>query len=424
MARDATFRDRFIEFLRDVKIRFLEDNLSEYSDVKLILDNDKEKVVEFVHLSMTVRVSQLKDVDCFNGDTYYNARRAVVTELKSGQKMAGFELPMGREVENYLIAEVIRRVHTPRTTKYRVSRTRPEESTERQNWYKKIRAEVRRSFWLDHDRQARDDLRRESVICSLSIRMVMEAIDTEDQSQSRDAFFQYHHDVAAASDPNIYERVAKDILIIWDRKGKLVLCSVSQAFQRIYGRPTMEKATDAIKKWSQIPPLPQRCTKHHAVDELIRRKHPELDMERATTPEELSERAVCLVPYGTQAVRGSTNPIDLDLTLRTHSLMEKSCENIDIDISFGKALAELKFGPFGLCAKLVKFIFHNLARHEYNQCCEAFDALPDDMRMETCKRSWASFIVLGINTFTERHRDRNDVKNGLSGLLPLGDYQG
>lgn len=89
-----------------------------------------------------------------------------------------------------------------------------------------------------------------------------------------------------------------------------------------------------------------------------------------------------------------------------------------------KVFRDFKVGVLGLSSEVSRFLIRHLAPKEYRDCVEAFRGLPKSKRMAVSRPNWATLFVLGINSFTQRHRDENDIKNGLSSLIPLGNYAG
>jgi hypothetical protein len=65
-----------------------------------------------------------------------------------------------------------------------------------------------------------------------------------------------------------------------------------------------------------------------------------------------------------------------------------------------------------------------MAPEENHDCCDVFRVLPDIVKMKMSEPTFATLAVLGINAFTARHSDTNDVTFGLAGLLALGNYSG
>ncbi|RYO83175.1 hypothetical protein DL766_001486 [Monosporascus sp. MC13-8B] len=92
--------------------------------------------------------------------------------------------------------------------------------------------------------------------------------------------------------PDIYTHVGEDVVVILDRNGEVVLVYFSRLFQRLFGDAMMQKVDLVLRKLTTIAALPQPDSARHMADELIHQKHPELNMELATTLQELKERAM------------------------------------------------------------------------------------------------------------------------------------
>lgn len=391
----------------------------------IVKDVETEKVVDFTHDGLAARVVTLKDVSIYDVKSYYDAKRAKATELQTDAAMAQIEPEMGRSVENFMMAEAISSGKAPSMPLFPITPKRPNGGTNRQKWYKQMRIDANKSFWLDHDRVGRDRLREAARQTTSAMQEYMEMIVSEDRTRSHDPFYRHHRDAAAAAadKPAIYERIAKDIYIVLDREANVVLCSVSQLFQHFFGAPMFDKVVDATKQWAGFPLLPQPHTQRHMADALMRQQHPELDMELATTPQELQERAMCMVHYGTWAEEGRTHPQYVTLTPDTNLLMGATERRSRVNQP-EKVFPHFKVGVLGLCSEVCRFLMRTLAPKEYQDCLEAFRGLPKPKRMAVSHPDWATLFVLGINSFTQRHRDENDIKHGLSSLVPMGSYTG
>lgn len=422
---DENWTDSVSAFLWGLRASFKHETFDHYKDAVVVSDVETEKVVDLTHDGLAVRVVILKDVSIHDSESYYNAERAKRTELQTDTAMAQVEAEMGRSVENFMMAEIINSGKAPEMPMFRITPKRPTGGDNRGKWYKQMRLDANKSFWLNHDREGRDRLREAVKFPIPSTQATIDMIIREDRSRSHDYFYQHHRDTAAVAvnDPPIYERIAKDIYVVLDRESNVVLCSVSQLFQRLFGSSLFDKVFDAAKQWASFPLLPQPHTQRHMVNELMRRQHPELDMELATAPQELQERAMCIVHYGTWGEQGHTSPKDVHLTPDTQLLMGWTERRMRVNQP-EKVFRNFKVGVLGLSSEVSRFLIRHLAPKEYRDCVEAFRGLPKSKRMAVSRPNWATLFVLGINSFTQRHRDENDIKNGLSSLIPLGNYAG
>ncbi|KAK7756084.1 hypothetical protein SLS62_002027 [Diatrype stigma] len=162
---------------------------------------------------------------------------------------------------------------------------------------------------------------------------------------------------AAAESNDIYERIANDDLVIGDGKK---LCFVQKLFQQLPGTATTEKVTDAIRKWSALPPLPQADKTRHAVNELIRRdNHPELDIEKVRTLEELEQRTTC-------AQQGHSDPDGVHLTEDTVLGLSSSWCRFRNRPDFARqVLPRFQEGVLDVSSKVVRCLLRSIAPKEY-----------------------------------------------------------
>jgi hypothetical protein len=85
-----------------------------------------------------------------------------------------------------------------------------------------------------------------------------------------------------------------------------------------------------------------------------------------------------------------------------------------------------QFSKTVLCvaSDIIRFMFKPLDPGHYHECREVFDNLSENLRVQTSDDNFLSLFALGINAYTQRHRDMNDITGGLSGLFTLGRYTG
>ncbi|KAI1077664.1 hypothetical protein F5B20DRAFT_592706 [Whalleya microplaca] len=420
--QDEKKTDDMTDFLTGIKASFIDDKMDKYTNVVNLRDDATEKTIEFEYNSMKARISQFKDVFVHQRESYYNTQRALDTEIKSTAKMNLIEDMMGRNVENYLMAKRISSGNVPPMGQYRPSKTRPEGGEKKKEWYKELRQCVIRAFWMDNSQADRDRLRSIAREPEVDLQPTIAKIESEDRSISQDFFYQHLRDSAAASDPTIYRRIEKDVLVILDGNGDLILCSVSQLFQHLFGSALVDKVNTAAKQWTGLVPLPRPSTARHAVDEFILRSHPELNMELAITPQELEERPMCVVHYGTWAMKGHPNPKDIYLTPDT--LLQRGASEKVKPNQAPRVFSHFKFGVLGISSEVARFLMRHLAPKEYEACIETFNGLPRSDRMAVSRPNWATLIVFGVNSFTQRHCDKHDIKHGFASLIPLGNYSG
>ncbi|RYO98369.1 hypothetical protein DL764_007096 [Monosporascus ibericus] len=349
-------------------------------DHYIVEDTEREKITIFHQDGLAVRIFLLKDVDYTDSKSDYNSIRATTLERKVSAKMDHTEPPMGRVVENLLIAN-----YSTENTNLLVIACRTSGRRKR----------VGRGI---HNRQARDDLRKAASCPPPDLQKAMDEVEADDRTLTRD-FYQHLRDRASAADPDIYTCAEGDAVVILDRNGEVVLVSSSRLFQRLFGDAMMQKVDLALRKWTTIAVLPQPHSARHRVDELIRRGHPELNMELATTLQELEEWASCVVQYETWGMKGHGSR-DVFLTADTKLEMAASARM-----------------PRDSCSAVWR-------PGSTRRCIEASRGLAREDRMGVSAPNWATLCVPGINSFTERHVDKNGIKLGFASLIPLGDYKG
>ncbi|RYP08641.1 hypothetical protein DL764_001769 [Monosporascus ibericus] len=182
---------------------------------------------------------------------------------------------------------------------------------------------------------------------------------------------------------------------------------------RLFGTALMEKVTPAAKQWTGILPLARRSTARHSGNEFILRSHPELNIELGIAPKELEERSTCIVHYEMGAEQGHQNPKVVYRTQRCRSreahprLRWLTPPSMCFPISNLASSATRPRWP--------RFLMRHPAPEEYEICIEAFSALPTHNENGRIVPHWVTLFVFGVNSFTERHRDRQ----GFTSLVPL-----
>ncbi|KAI1264948.1 hypothetical protein F5Y18DRAFT_436380 [Xylariaceae sp. FL1019] len=408
------------------------------------VDTDQDLVINLSICRFRARVWQMKDIHYRDKKSYNQAARAKCVDQASEHKMTEIEPKMGRGVQNFLMALSIQEGQAPPIPMFHVTKKNPRPTENRKNWYKDLRTEACRRFWVKTTRQQRDHWRSMANNPPHELSHLIEEIEVGDRSRTTDSFWTYQRDEAAAADPKIYKAWDEDIIILFDKHSKPLLCRFTGLFRFLYGN-SMNKVDHAVRTWSKMPPLPIPATSRHAVDDFIRQKHPEQDLEKAESIEEIYQRHQCVVHYGTWARKMEhLDPILMYCreVLTLPDGVEKGHENPDHifktpDTLFRRATTEREcfmlvdqgFSTFrekvlGLGSEVARYLFQMMAPEEYEECCRVYNALPEESRMKISEPTFATLAVLGINTFTQRHVDRTDVKFGFASLVALGDYTG
>jgi hypothetical protein len=79
---------------------------------------------------------------------------------------------------------------------------------------------------------------------------------------------------------------------------------------------------------------------------------------------------------------------------------------------------------FAKTGDLVRFLMQSLDPERYQECCDAWKRLPRNIPIKTYNEGFLSPFVLGVNGYTQRHKDIHDVAGGLAGLCTFGNYTG
>lgn len=80
----------------------------------------------------------------------------------------------------------------------------------------------------------------------------------------------------------------------------------------------------------------------------------------------------------------------------------------------------------GMAAKMIRFLLEPLDPEHFQECQEIFRGLGDAQKVPHSSReeNFLSLFALGINSYTQRHRDTNDIAEGMTGLVTFGSYVG
>ncbi|KAK7911276.1 hypothetical protein PG985_013757 [Apiospora marii] len=421
------FTDRDFRFLDGEKAEKVKQYLGEIRDrgINAVLDvgqtvrsTEEEVVVDHHVENFSVRVMQMCDVSVVDPKSYCNAARSRRLDNLSDQRVA--EAPMGRDVENMLMAKRMNRGEAPKMPMHR-------DGTEnKKTWYKAIRSESYNVFWVGTSREERDALReeaRDNAQRDPALEPLVAQIEKEDKSQSKDYFYHYQRDRAAAVDDSIYEQPKHDIVIVLDKDSEVVLTKFSKLLVFLFQAKSVEKLEDAVRKWTALPPLPLPETSRHMVDEMIRLENPHMDLEKATTLKEVEKRVQCVVHYGTWTMKGRTNPDHVwktpDSKLSTGLPRRRLLEDIPSQV-----FPVFTTKAVGLASEAVRFLFSTMAPDEYTKCLDVYRALPDDFKVPLSEPTFSTLFVLGVNSYTQRHSDKTDIKFGFASLVGLGSYTG
>ncbi|KAH9898988.1 hypothetical protein F4778DRAFT_181082 [Xylariomycetidae sp. FL2044] len=399
------------------------ENVMRSQQGEVVRETAEELVIDCSIEGYKVRLMKLHDVSYRAKDSYKRSTRSKTLERQSDEKMAPVEPPMGRNIENFLMAQRLNSGEAPVMPMHRPTLEKPQGSQNRKEWYRTMRHDSCNTFWVKMNRQERDAIRVKAEQPSPELTPLLAQIQKEDGSHTKDYFWAYQRDELAASDGKIYDEIDTDLLVVLDKDSELLVCKFNGLFQLLFGEYELSKLEDALRKWASLPPLPVPDTARHAVDTFIRAtRHPEMDLEKAETLEEIEERQQCVVHYGTWAMKGRRNPDRLWKT--TDTRLYRGRPRAEVEDFPGLLMHTFLENVLGLGSEAVRFLLSTMAPDEYRECCEVYKHVPDLQKVKMSEPTFATLAVLGINSYTQRHVDDNDVDFGLPGLLALGNYEG
>ncbi|KAI0482193.1 hypothetical protein GGR56DRAFT_684736 [Xylariaceae sp. FL0804] len=394
----------------------------------VIRDTQDDLVVKCAVQGLSARIVQYRDVDLTVEDSLRKADRARRVAQKSRLKMEAIEPALTRAVEDYMMADRITRGEAPSMPLFRDRPGQddgddPMPREDPKQWFKTMRADSNKQFWVGTSRAMRDEIRQAATKPPPTLSPALTCIAEEDDSRSQDVFWEHQRDeAAAAAGEDIYETLDEDIVAVLDKAGVVLVCRVRGLFQTVFGEERMRKADEAVRKWSALPPLPVPDARRHMVDDWIRTRHPELDLEKARTVAEVEQRHQCVVHYGTWAARGRRNPDHVYPT--PDAILIRGRSRAVMEDSPWVAFPIFRTKVLGLASEVARLVVSSIDPREYQECLEVFEALPEHCRMSLAEPNFVTMAVLGINAFTGRHKDATDVARGLATLVALGDYTG
>lgn len=169
--------------------------------------------------------------------------------------------------------------------------------------------------------------------------------------------------------------------------------------------------------WSFFTPLPFPESTRHVVDNYIRKIHPELDPSRATV-EALPNAKMAVAHYGCWAAQGDPHGRYIKRT-RDCTTFPRKCDYPPL------LLPDLSRAALGKAAEMIRFLVKPLDRKYYQDCVDILANTDERVKLPTDRpKPFLSLFALGINGYTQRHKDKNDVARGLAGLCTFGRYTG
>ncbi|RYP27737.1 hypothetical protein DL766_006237 [Monosporascus sp. MC13-8B] len=369
-------------------------------DFEVVRDLPEELVVRFLLHSKTVGLMHAKDLDKGDTKTYDRATRAKAAKKQEEALLGEGKMPIA--TQQYLMACIL----TERENEFgaRFDAEKNERLMDhRKSVLSELRSLAREIYWLDLSQTERADARKEANTMHQSLESHYELAAIQDcwcsawNNSGKDVnpFRNYLKDQPAAKS-RVWEFVEEDIFVTLDKNLDVVFCKVENIVQLLYGHNAMDLLDLAIDLWSLYAPLPLPETSRHVVDRHIRRIHPELDTARAAV-ETLPNAKMCVAHYGCWADKFDTFGRHIWRTMDALiGRLERRVILLGVFPKFAKAV-------FGKASEIMWFMIQPLDNDYYKECVEVFENLPEDAKLS-------------------RHKDINDFKGRLAGLLTLGNY--
>ena len=418
---------KLFERIPHINPRDLAMEMATGQQISTIRDTANELVVSFPLLSKTVRLMHAKDVDKNDKKSFDESIRAKRSAQRAEELLN--EQPMPIATQQYLMATILIERHDEFHSL--VVREITSATDKRRNISKSVfhtlRSQAREKYWLDMTPTERANVRqaaskvRESPEPGTPLRLIQDNW-FQKWNNSRwdsDYFRNYLMDQNLAA--NALDLVSEDIFVVVEKNLHVVFANVEGIVHSLYGSETVDLLQRAIDLWSFYTPLPSPETSRHVVDSYVRRIHPELDPSKATV-ETLPNAKMAVAHYGCWARRGDGQGRNI---WRTYD-----CRMGRIFLNESEMCLRLlhKFtrAVLGKTSSITRFLAKSLDSDYYRECVEIFENLPEDARLpvDTEAEDWISLFALGINGYTQRHRDVQDISGGLAGLLTLGSYTG
>ncbi|KAK8018928.1 hypothetical protein PG991_008118 [Apiospora marii] len=402
--------------------------VGDHGSIKIAHDHEEEVVVGFRLQSKTVHLMQCRDIDLDQAKPFGATKRHcdVVRRAK-----AAFDEPqMSTTLQQEFMATTFLDMKNDKSAS-----TGPAQGTE---GYEdelsntavlgELRSESQERFWLHLSRDERDRVRQSPLPQNNQTRgQVLSYIranwpkEWNNGAYDVDYFYHYLKDKVAAE--SVWELVDSDIVIVTDCKRRVVFASIEGAAQLLFGPSVLKEMNECIDLFSFFVPMPRPETKRHVVDRYIQRIHPELDPSKATVTG-LPQAKMAVAHFGCWSAKGDPNGKRIIRTL---------------DSRFGRnddaqywpwELFEPHICPavLGKATEVLRLLVAPLDPAYYDLCRRIFRQLPPRHRLETTadveEDDFLSLFAVGVNAYTQRHRDTKDMHGGLAGLLTLGSYTG
>ncbi|KAI5920650.1 hypothetical protein F4810DRAFT_723205 [Camillea tinctor] len=380
--------------------------LAENQVFTLLRDTNEETVVEFQMKSMSIRLMNTKDIDKDDRDPYNKTLRATESSKKSIEAFP--EQPMVAQDQKHVMALIMKEgkgaLNSP-------------EINRGKGFFENLRSLAQEKFWLHMTKDERSKCRQEAKSAQADLEDYLRIVNANwspswnNGRYDVDYFYQYLKDQTAAEE--VWELVDADIFVVTDAKNRVIFANIENLAQTMHSQSTVDTLVRALDMWSYFTPLPHPESRRHVLDRYVRRIHPELDPAKATV-DRLPAAKMAVAHLGCWSETGDPNGEEVFLSADaafTKSAAQKNCRRLFPQ--FCKAV-------LGKATQTIRLLVKNLDPEHYEECVKVIQQLPDEERIHTDPEDFLGLFALGVNGYTQRHRDTSDVKGGNLCIPQLG----
>ncbi|KAI3337572.1 hypothetical protein HD806DRAFT_43758 [Xylariaceae sp. AK1471] len=413
-------------------IHSLAKEFSNYGVYNIEQDDVFELVATFRMGPRTIRLMQAKDLDVNDPKSYNKSNRAKVSNKKVRNIVP--EPAMKIPVQQYLVAKHLATSHGQKLAKEHQKQQSVEDSDEMGDLdidlLEKLRTLAQEEYWLLSTKTEREDYNsaaeRPHISHSPKLQTALHLVKAtwpqkwDNGRYDPDFFRNYLEDQRAAAE--VWRLIDEDIFIVTDARRRIVFTNIEKLGHLLLGDEGMQTLYRCADMWAFFTPLPLPETARHVVDSHIRRIHPELDPSKATVAT-LPNARMAVAHYGCWTARGDREGRRICRTYDARFVKSQSLENpADLFALFSTAV-------LGTATKMFRFLMKPLDPGFYEEGKEIWRNLPPEQRLTTINdtdgdEDFLSLFAFGVNGYTQRHRDIQDISGGLAGLFSFGDYKG
>ncbi|KAK8135040.1 hypothetical protein PG984_007052 [Apiospora sp. TS-2023a] len=414
--------EKIQDFLSKVRTTDLVDLVEEFHDhdsFKTSEHNGQRYVVDFTVGSMSIRLVKYDDMSLDAKWGFAMAARRQEAERRIDQVFK--EPPMATKVQQYLVARIISEnegsLRSINNKQGQIDVSHKEFTKDLQE----LRSQAQERFWLLSTEAERDALRTAASSGDNQLDHIVTVIKANwprnwnNGRYDPDLFYHYLRDKIAAE--KVWELVDADIFLVLDAERRVIFANMEGAAQLLFGDEIIRELNRAIDLYSFFVPIRAPEARRHVVDRHIRRTHPNLDPSIANLYQ-LQNAKMGIAHYGCC--------VPTESLVGKYVFQSSDCQFPGTRINH---LPRTVFPWFcksvlAKASEVIRFLLKSLDPEYYEQCQEIYRQLPKEEAIKTTEDDFLSMFVLGINAYTQRHRDPSDIRGGYAGLFTVGEYEG